>query len=71
MKNYDVKIIRTIETVMSVPAENDKEAVFKVKDLVDTSKISKVFVVGLTKEEIKVESSKDTIINKFKKIMKK
>lgn len=71
MKNYDVKIIRTTETVMSVPAESDKEAVFKVKDLVDASKISKVFVVGLTKEEVKVESNKTTIIDKVKKIIKK
>lgn len=71
MKNYDVKIIKTLETVISVPAESEKEAIFKVKDLVDISKISKIFVMGLTKESIKVESSKGNFINKIKKTFNK
>ena len=71
MNNYDVKIIRTIETTLSVPAENEKEAIFKVKDLVDTSKISKVFVTGISKEEVKVESDKKTFVEKIKNKFKK
>lgn len=71
MNNYDVKIIRTIETTLSVPAENEKEAIFKVKDLVDTSKISKVFVTGISEQEVKVKSDRKTLVDKIKEKIKK
>ena len=71
MNNYDVKIIRTIETTLSVPSENEQEAIFKVKDLVDTSKISKVFVTGISEQEVKVKSDRKTLVDKIKEKIKK
>lgn len=54
MKEYNVKINTINENILNVTASSEREALSKVEELICSSKIKDIFLIGVSKHYTKI-----------------